>query len=96
MEKIPQESRVPEARDKCHRNLRLRRKLGEVLQIQSTEKYLELLPLALLPNLNIEFIKTKATSIFTLLSYGQHVIKLSGARMKRRKLILARFISFLG
>jgi hypothetical protein len=34
-----------------HRSLRLRRKLDEVLQIQSTEKYLELLPRALLPNL---------------------------------------------
>ncbi|PUZ39593.1 hypothetical protein GQ55_9G334800 [Panicum hallii var. hallii] len=50
MEKILQESRVPEARDKCHRSLRLRRKLGEVLRIQSKEKYLELLPPALLPN----------------------------------------------
>ena len=44
MEKILQESQVPEARDKCRQSLRLRRKLGEVLQIQSTEKYLELLP----------------------------------------------------
>ena len=50
MEKIPQESRVPEARDKCHRSLRLRRKLGEVRQMQSTEKYLEL-PLGPTPNL---------------------------------------------
>jgi hypothetical protein len=40
MEKILQESAV-EARDKYHRSLRLWRKLGEVLQIQSMEKYLD-------------------------------------------------------
>src|SRR4051812_34387304 len=65
MEKIPQESRVPEARDKCHRSLRLRRKLGEVRQIQSTEKYLELPPLALLPNLEKLRVEVKSTLVHT-------------------------------